>query len=169
MVQSRENEEMLMRKQRCCVLSSGPQTLGGGVEVSRWDQLQGRLEEMLCQLLEERGVQYITVAAGTMDDLRGLEAVLSLRRRGYLFILECVLPGTGYPRMGSRAEWTSRAALVECCDCRTVLQNGENLNFTRASDRYMVDHCGFVVAGPMVGKNTLSYARRSGRSVLTLE
>ena len=76
----------------CCFSGHRPQKLGYGENSTQCDELKGRLEELIKNLIEKEGITYFVSGVALGVDTYAANIVLNLKAQYPGITLECAYP-----------------------------------------------------------------------------
>ena len=165
---------MLWEERRCCFTGHRPDKLPWGAEEDAPGclRLKECLEAEILRLFRGGVTEFFTGMAMGVD-LWAAEILIGLRQQyrelRVLAVVPCRRQAEDWP-----PAWQRRYLdVLRRADEVIYLQDGFTEDCMVRRDRYMVDHCGHVIAvyGGLPGgtRYTLSYAQRQGRDITVLD
>ncbi len=118
------------------------------------------------------GVRSFLCGMATGCDLYFCEAVLSLRQKYPDIVIEAAVPFAGQADGWPPEQRARYARLLASCDKCTVLCQNYTRECMMERNRYMVDHCGILIAcfdgKPGGTLNTIRYAMEKDREIIQI-
>ena len=144
---------------------------------------QGRESDARCVRLKQRiydvaeavyadGIRHYICGMANGCDLYFLEAVLKLRSQHPDVTIEAAIPYAGQAEHWRESLRQRYYALLDQCDCKTVVQQEYSGGCMMRRNRYMVDQSRVLIAAyngePGGTMNTMLYAMRRGLNVIEI-
>lgn len=143
--------------------------MGYGENSIQCDELKGRLEELIKNLIEKEGVTHFISGVALGVDTYAANIVLNLKAQYLGITLECAIPCET-----QAVKWNERDRDIYCdllakCDKETLLQQNYTSDCMQKRNEYMVDNSDCVIAvwnGKSNGTgNTVKYAMRNNKKL----
>lgn len=153
----------------CCFTGHRPQKLGYGENSIQCDELKGKLEELIKNLIEKEGVTHFISGVALGVDTYAANIVLNLKAQYPGITLECAIPCETQAVKWNERDRDIYYDLLAKCDKETLLQQNYTSARMQKRNEYMVDNSDYVIAvwngKPSGTGNTVKYARQNGKSV----
>lgn len=125
----------------CCFTGHRPQKLGYGENSIQCDELKGRLEELIKNLIEKEGVTHFISGVALGVDTYAANIVLNLKAQYPGIILECAIPCETQAVKWNERDRDIYYDLLAKCDKETLLQQ----NYTSDCMQKRNEYRGFVL------------------------
>lgn len=154
----------------CCFTGHRPQKLGYGENSIQCDELKGRLEELIKNLIEKEGVTHFISGVALGVDTYAANIVLNLKAQYPGITLECAIPCETQAVKWNERDRDIYYDLIAKCDKETLLQQNYTSDCMQKRNEYMVDNSDYVIAvwngKPSGTGNTVKYAKKKNKIVL---
>ena len=137
------------------------------------DELKGRLEELIKNLIEKESVTHLISGVALGVDTYAANIVLNLKAQYPGITLKCAIPCET-----QAVKWTERDRdiyydLLAKCDKETLLQQNYTSDCMQKRNEYMVNNSDYVIAvwngKPSGTRNTVEYAKKKNKVILLLD
>lgn len=156
----------------CCFTGHRPQKLGYGENSIQCDELKGRLEELIKNLIEKEGVTHFISGVALGVDTYAANIVLNLKAQYPGITLECAIPCETQAVKWNERDRDIYYDLLAKCDKETLLQQNYTSDCMQKRNEYMVDNSDYVIAvwngKPSGTGNTVKYAQKNKKAVLLI-
>lgn len=156
----------------CCFTGHRPQKLGYDENSIQCDELKGRLEELIKNLIEEEGVTHFISGVALGVDTYAANIVLNLKAQYPGITLECAIPCETQAVKWNERDRDIYYDLLAKCDKETLLQQNYTSDCMQKRNEYMVDNSDYVIAWngkPSGTENTVKYANKKNKVVLLVD
>lgn len=154
----------------CCFTGHRPQKLGYGENSIQCDELKGRLEELIKNLIDKEGVTHFISGVALGVDTYAANIVLNLKAQYPGITLECAIPCETQAVKWNERDRDIYYELLAKCDKETLLQQNYTSDCMQKRNEYMVDNSDYVIAvwngKPSGTGNTVKYAKQKNKVVL---
>lgn len=154
----------------CCFTGHRPQKLGYGENSIQCDELKGRLEELIKNLIEKEGVTHFISGVALGVDTYAANIVLNLKAQYPGITLECAIPCETQAVKWNERDRDTYYDLLAKCDKETLLQQNYTSDCMQKRNEYMVDNSDYVIAvwngKPSGTGNTVKYAEKKNKIVI---
>lgn len=156
----------------CCFTGHRPQKLEYCKNSIQCDELNGKLEELIKNLIEKEGATHFISGVALGVDTYAANIVLNLKSQYTGITLECAIPCENQAEKWNERDRDVYYDLISKCDKETLLQQKYSSNCMQKRNEYMVDNSDYVIAvwngKPSGTGNTVKYARKNNKMVLLL-
>ena len=156
----------------CCFTGHRPQKLGYGENSIQCDELKGRLEELIKNLIEKEGATHFISGVALGVDTYAANIVLNLKAQYPGITLECAIPCETQAVKWNERDRDIYYDLLAKCDKETLLQQNYTSDCMQKRNEYMVDNSDYVIAvwngKPSGTGNTVKYAQKNKKAVLLI-
>ena len=137
------------------------------------DELKGRLEELIKNLIEKESVTHLISGVALGVDTYAANIVLNLKAQYPGITLKCAIPCET-----QAVKWNDRDRdiyydLLAKCDKETLLQQNYTSDCMQKRNEYMVNNSDYVIAvwngKPSGTRNTVEYAKKKNKVILLLD
>lgn len=157
----------------CCFTGHRPQKLGYGENSIQCDELKGRLEELIKNLIEKESVTHFISGVALGVDTYAANIVLNLKAQYPGITLECAIPCETQAVKWNERDRDIYYDLLAKCDKETLLQQNYTSDCMQKRNEYMVDNSDYVIAvwngKPSGTENTVKYANKKNKVVLLVD
>ena len=157
----------------CCFTGHRPQKLGYGENSIQCDELKGRLEELIKNLIEKESVTHFISGVALGVDTYAANIVLNLKAQYPGITLECAIPCETQAVKWNERDRDIYYDLLAKCDKETLLQQNYTSDCMQKRNEYMVDNSDYVIAvwngKPSGTGNTVKYAKKKNKVVLLVD
>lgn len=154
----------------CCFTGRRPQKLGYGEIGTQCDELKGRLEELIKNLIEKEIVTHFISGVALGVDTYTANIVLNLKAHYPDITLKCANPCETQAVKWNERDRDIYYDLLAKGDKETLLQQNYTSDCMQKRNEYMVDNSDYFIAvwngKPSGTGNTVKYAKKKNKIVL---
>ena len=137
------------------------------------DELKGRLEELIKNLIEKESVTHLISGVALGADTYAANIVLNLKAQYPGITLKCAIPCETQAVKFNERDRDIYYDLLAKCDKETLLQQNYTSDCKQKRNEYMVDNYDYVIAvwngKPSGTGNTVKYAKKKNKVVLLVD
>lgn len=137
------------------------------------DELKGRLEELIKNLIEKESVTHLISGVALGADTYAANIVLNLKAQYPGITLKCAIPCETQAVKLNERDRDIYYDLLAKCDKETLLQQNYTSDCMQKRNEYMVDNSDYVIAvwngKPSGTGNTVKYAKKKNKVVLLVD
>ena len=137
------------------------------------DELKGRLEELIKNLIEKESVTHLISGVALGADTYAANIVLNLKAQYPGITLKCAIPCETQAVKFNERDRDIYYDLLAKCDKETLLQQNYTSDCMQKRNEYMVDNSDYVIAvwngKPSGTGNTVKYAKKKNKVVLLVD
>lgn len=137
------------------------------------DELKGRLEELIKNLIEKESVTHLISGVALGVDTYAANIVLNLKAQYPGITLKCAIPCETQAVKWNERDRDIYYDLLAKCDKETLLQQNYTSDCMQKRNEYMVNNSDYVIAvwngKPSGTRNTVEYAKKKNKVILLLD